>query len=219
MYITQVIHKYSEKFELCIEKIELTPNSIIGLVGENGAGKTTLMSILAGYLKPSNECKLQYDNDNYNILYIPSDIEIYDFLTVKEFIRLIEKYSSTTLNQDEILDFIDLKDKSDCAIDQLSLGMKKKLTLIPLFLKKYDLIILDEPFNSIDLNYIYKLKKILHNLKSETTILISSHILETLVDLCDSFVVLSNGKVVNTFVNDGNMRSVEEEIFEGSNKI
>lgn len=84
--------------------------------------------------------------------------------------------------------------------------------------KIYDLIILDEPFNSIDVKYIYKLKQLLQNIKQRgAIILISSHILDTLVDLCDEFVVLDSGKIKDTFTNTKTIKDMEERIFEGSN--
>ncbi len=214
MYINKIIHEYGVEFSLDINNISIPENTIIGLVGENGAGKTTLMSILAQYLKPNKIFEIQHSKDNYSVLYIPSDAEAYDYLTVGEFLNVVKKYSDTTLDVDEMLGILELSEKIDCTIDELSQGMRKKLTLIPLFIKDYDLIILDEPFNSIDLNYIYKLKKIIKGLKKRSSILISSHILETLVDLCDSFILISKGKVIKTFKNDNDIKKVEGEIFD-----
>ena len=99
----------------------------------------------------------------------------------------------------------------------MSLFSPKKLTLLPLFIRKYDILILDEPFNSVDIGYIYKLKNILSQKKKDTTIIISSHILETLVDLCDSFALISDGRLEKQFLNTGDIRVVEGEIFEKGN--
>ncbi|WNZ98180.1 ATP-binding cassette domain-containing protein [Streptococcus iniae] len=70
--------------------------------------------------------------------------------------------------------------KRNTQISDLSQGMTKKLSMVNIFINDYDLIILDEPFNSIDVNYIFQLKRLLLKLKKTTTIIISSHILDTL---------------------------------------
>ena len=83
-----------------------------------------------------------------------------------------------------------------------------------MFLKSYQLIILDEPFNSIDLEYVYQLKKIIRNKGMKSTFLISSHILETLNDLCERFILLENGKVKKTFLSQNSIKELEKEIFD-----
>lgn len=215
MHITQIKHIYDENFELDVKDVSLNKNKIIGLVGENGAGKTTLMSILSGYLKANKICEIEYDCDNYKIAFIPSEMKLYDFMTVKEFLGLMKKYSTTELSVEELIQILQMEGKEDCVIEELSQGMRKKMTLIPMFVKESDLVILDEPFNSVDVKYIYKLKKILQEKKKNRTLLISSHILETLVDLCDEFIVLENGKLIKKISNDNkNISYVEGEIFE-----
>ena len=185
--INEIIHKYKSDFELNIRNLNIESNQILGLVGENGAGKTTLMSILSGYLKANKSYNVNMDKNKSNILFIPSDIELYDFITVEEFIGLVSRYSEEPVDTSAILETLELTDKGQCSIDELSLGMKKKLTLLPLFIRKYDILILDE------------------------------HILETLVDLCDSFALISDGRLEKQFLNTGDIRVVEGEIFEKGN--
>lgn len=212
MFINKISHKYPT-FSLNVENLNLEKNSIIGLLGENGAGKSTLMNILSGYIKPIGHFSVENWSDT-SILYIPSDLDAYEYLTVEEFITFIIKYSKTNISIKDILDKVDMKDKKDSLIEKLSLGMKKKLTLIPVFLKDYDLIILDEPFNSIDLAYISTLKKFISSLKEKSTILISSHILDTLADICDKFVLLQNGNLKKELINKKDILNLESEIFD-----
>ncbi len=215
--INELIHNYNHGFSLKIHDLHFPDNGIIGIIGENGSGKTTLMSILSGYLKPSTEYNVQFSTEEYNPIFIPSDVKLYDFLTVSEFVQMICKYSDTTLSPNDLIELIGLTDKNDCMIDELSLGMQKKLTLLPIFMNKSETLILDEPFNSIDMNYIYKLKQLLCEKKQDSLIIISSHIIETLVDICDGFVLLSHGEVIKVFKNTGSVTQVEGEIFEKSN--
>ena len=107
-----------------------------------------------------------------------------------------------------------MEDKKDTLISELSEGMKKKLTLINILTGDYSLIIMDEPFNSIDLKYSYEIKKLILQLKENSTILISSHILDSLIDICDEFVLLKNGKVKKVFANSKDKKQLEDEIFE-----
>ena len=217
MNIRKIKHEYKKGFSLEVENLEIPSNKIIGLVGENGAGKTTLMSILSGFMKANKVYEVETEKKDFTIGFIPSEIKIYDFLTVEEFVKLFVDFSSTEMSVDEIISLLEMEEKRKTSIDELSQGMQKKLTLIPIMCKKYDLIILDEPFNSIDVKYIYKLKQLLQNIKQRATILISSHILDTLVDLCDEFVVLETKKIKDTFTNTKTIKDMEERIFEGSN--
>ena len=171
------------------------------------------MNMLSGYY----EANQTFDVENFdvdNILYIPSDLEPYPFLTVSEFVTLIINHTGGIKTAEQLISELNLKGKEDTRIEELSQGMRKKLSLINLFIRDIGLLILDEPFNSIDVTYITQLKSILRAFKGKTTILISSHILDTLNDLCDSFVLLKNGKVDKIFANTGSIRELEEQFYD-----
>ncbi|MDU7559741.1 MAG: ABC transporter ATP-binding protein [Finegoldia magna] len=212
MIIRRINHKY-KNFELDIENLEIENNKIIGLIGENGAGKTTLMDILSKMIKANASFDVQDYNEN-DILYIPSQESPYYFLTVSEFCKIVNEYSSSSKTSENLIVELGLEDKKDTLISELSEGMKKKLTLINILTGDYSLIIMDEPFNSIDLKYSYEIKKLILQLKENSTILISSHILDSLVDICDEFVLLKNGKVKKVFANSKDKKQLEDEIFE-----
>ena len=212
MYINQIAHAYSN-FRLQITDLKLPEGEIIGLLGENGAGKTTLMNMLSGYYEANQTFDVE-DFDVDNILYIPSDLEPYPFLTVSEFVTLIINHTGGIKTAKQLISELNLKGKEDTRIEELSQGMRKKLSLISLFIRDIGLLILDEPFNSIDVTYITQLKSILKTFKGKTTILISSHILDTLNDLCDSFILLKNGEVSKTFANTGSIRELEEQLYD-----
>jgi len=212
MIIKKIEHSYGE-FKLCISDLNFKKNTIIGLVGKNGAGKTTLMEILSGFRKSN----IIYEVDGINVkdlLFIPSDLSVYNYLTVEEFLKFVIKYSETKKTVEQLLNILDLTAKAKVIIEELSQGMKKKLSLVPLFIKKYDLIILDEPFNSIDLEYIYSLKKNIKQFKKHSTVIISSHILDTLADICDSLVLIENGKIKKHIENSQSVEKLEREIFD-----
>lgn len=212
MIIKKIEHSYGE-FKLCISDLNFKKNTIIGLVGKNGAGKTTLMEILSGFRKSN----IIYEVDGMNVkdlLFIPSDLSVYNYLTVEEFLKFVIKYSETKKTVEQLLNILDLTAKAKVVVEELSQGMKKKLSLVPLFIKKYELIILDEPFNSIDLEYIYSLKKNIKQFKKHSTVIISSHILDTLADICDSLVLIENGKIKKQIENSQSVEKLEREIFD-----
>lgn len=210
--INKIVHEYPN-FKLNISTLNIKGNNIIGLIGENGAGKTTFMDLLSGHKKANVSFEVS-DLDSNSILYIPSDLEPFDYMTVIEFIDIIRKYSKVSKTNLDILKELNLEEKRNVLISELSQGMRKKLSLINVFLHDYKLIVLDEPFNSVDIKYIYQLKKLLSELKKKSIIIVSSHILDTLSDLCDEFIYLEDGKVKKRFKNSGEVDLLERELFE-----
>ncbi len=124
MELSYLRHQY-DSFDLCVEHMTFPRGNVIGLIGENGAGKTTLMSCISGELKASDGMKLEGFNSG-DILYIPSDLEAYGFLTVEEFLNLITTYNETAFIATDLLERLDLTDKSKALIGDLSQGMRKK---------------------------------------------------------------------------------------------
>lgn len=214
MKIKKIHHRY-ENFELEIGEINLPEKSVVGLVGANGAGKTTMMYLLSGIRKANVTMQVEGWKKE-EILFIPSELEAYDYLTVKEFVEIVIKYSKGRANVKEIISELNLIEQEEVLISDLSQGMRKKLNLVPIFLKPYRLIILDEPFNSIDLEYVYQLKQMIRRKSAESTFLISSHILETLNDLCETFILLESGKVKKIFSSQQTVKELECEIFDKS---
>lgn len=212
MKLIKLSHSF-ENFYLQIENISFEKGKILGIVGENGAGKTTLMNAISGNLDINGVIETE-GIDNNNILYIPNYLTAYQFLTVSEFLDLVLEYNDTTINKSELLKVLKLEDKEFSLICELSEGMNKKMSLVPIFIRKYDLLILDEPFNSIDIKYIFELKKYIKDLSKTCCVLISSHILETLSDLCTDFYVIKNGKIVKKINNRSDIKELESEIFE-----
>jgi len=212
MQIAKIKHGYTH-FTLAVEDVMLTPNKIIGLVGANGAGKSTLMTLLAGYMKANWAFELSDDYNIDDILFIPSTLTLYDYLSVEELVKVAVGKATKEVTTEFVLAKLGLERKRATRIGDLSQGMQKKLTLINMFTQKYTLLILDEPFNSIDLQYIYQLKEELKVISQSATVLVSSHILDTLSNLCDEFIYLKDGYVLKQFVNS-DQAILERELFE-----
>jgi len=212
MDIIQMKHEY-EKFTLDISDITLRENKIIGLVGNNGAGKSTLMLLLSGYMEANWQMRCSEDYNVDELVFIPSTLKLYDYLSVEEFLRLAVSQAERDITVEALLEKLRLVNQRHTRISDLSQGMRKKLTLVNMFTKEYKLLILDEPFNSIDMQYVHELKEALREISRTATILVSSHILDTLSNLCDEFIYIKDGVIEKHFVND-DKAALERELFE-----
>mgnify|MGYP000854421263 CR=1 FL=1 len=209
MILKKLSHSF-ENFSIYIENLNFDKGKIYALIGKNGAGKTTLMNAITNNLNLNGN--IEMDIDENKILYIPTELKAYEFLTVKEFINLLLKYNDTNSNYNYVIEKLNLKNKENELIANLSQGMSKKIALSPIFIRNFDFLILDEPFNSIDINYIFELKTYLKEISKDCTILISSHILDTLSDICDEFFIMKDGKIVKIL--DKSTEKLESEILE-----
>jgi len=175
--------------------LQIPKGCIFGLLGKNGAGKTTLFESLYQNFKFSGE--ILWNNQNLerkNISYIETENYFYPYITGEEYLN----YFSENQNITELTDRFSLPLKK--FIQDYSSGMKKKIALLGMLLLNKPINILDEPFNGIDFEGVHVLYDIIKNLKSQNkTVIISSHIIETLFNTCDKIAVLQNGIISHIF--------------------
>lgn len=181
-----------------------------GFVGPNGAGKTTTMRILATLLKPSSG---QAELDGINVVenpkemhrlmgYMPDFFGVYDRLKTWEYLDFYARcygfgYRDRMNMLDSLLELVNLSDKRDSYVDVLSRGMKQRLCLARALIHDPRLLILDEPASGMDPRARAEMKNILRTLKDMgKTVLISSHILPELSEMCDSLTIIDHGKLV-----------------------
>jgi len=190
--------------------LEIEKGRIMGLVGPNGAGKTTTMKILAGLLlADSGKIVINGEDISENIDrvkdfigYMPDFFGVYDNLKVSEYMEFfmnIYGIEGLTAKQKymELLDMVGLIDKENSYVDGLSRGMKQRLCLARTLVHNPKLLILDEPASGLDPRTRYEFKEILKRLKDlEKTILISSHVLAELAEVCTNIAILDRGKTV-----------------------
>lgn len=190
--------------------LEIEKGEIFGFVGPNGAGKTTTMKIVCGLLNPSlgkvfiNDVDALKDAQSLKrkIGYVPDFFGVYDNLKAMEY---MEFYASmyglegkaareTCLG---LMELVNLSDKTDSYVDGLSRGMKQRLCLARSLVHNPDLLILDEPASGLDPRARFEMKEILKNLKEMgKTIIISSHILPELAEMCSSVGIMKKGKLI-----------------------
>ncbi len=190
--------------------LEIDEGHIYGFVGANGAGKTTTMKIIAGLLSPTSgtvyvdgvDISLNPREVKRKIGYMPDFFGVYDDLKVTEYMDFysgVYKVSKKDRQKitDELLELVNLKDKKDSYVDHLSRGMKQRLCLARSLIHNPSLLILDEPASGLDPKARVDMKETLKVLREMgKTILISSHILPELAELCTSIGIIEHGKMV-----------------------
>lgn len=183
---------------------------VFGFIGPNGAGKTTTIKVLATILKPTRGRALVRGIDvtvdprsiRRRIGYMPDFFGVYEDLTVEEYLHFFAaayrigraKRSSVV---GDVLTLTDLTAKKDSPVDALSRGMKQRLGLARVLLHDPELLLLDEPASGLDPRARIEIRELLKELKRMgKTILISSHILSELAELCTRIGIVEMGRMV-----------------------
>lgn len=166
---------------------------VYGIVGKNAAGKTTLFRCIAGLETYEGKVASAYVPLKSSLGFLVAEPYFLPKITGKEYIYLLAEARGVKLNNVDERNIFNLPLKN--YVESYSTGMKKKLALMAVFIQDNDVLILDEPFNGLDLESSILLMEIIQRLKSlGKTILISSHIFSTLRDVCDRILVLNNGQ-------------------------
>lgn len=199
---------YKKTFVVNDLTFSIEKGQVCGLIGPNGAGKTTTMKILAGLIfQTSGELKLfesdKLDEQRKRMSFmieapiIDGSMTAHDNL---EYIRYLRGYPDIK-RIDEILDIVGLADAGKKQAKRFSLGMKQRLGIGMALLSKPEILVLDEPVNGLDPEGIVEVRSILKRLSDEhnVTILISSHLLSELSELCTDFAVINHGKLIERF--------------------
>ncbi|KAB2872192.1 MAG: ABC transporter ATP-binding protein [Bacteroidales bacterium] len=200
---------YSQSFALTIENLKINKGELIGLVGNNGAGKTTLLSLILDLIKAtdghvkSKDLQVDKTDDwkNYTGSYLNERFLI-PYLTPLEFFEFVgnlygKNKSDISIFMKENEDFFSIEDK-DLYIRELSAGNKNKVGILATMISNPEIIILDEPFANLDPSSQLWLKSKLKDLNAKgTTIIISSHDLMHVTEICSRILILENGKIIN----------------------
>lgn len=186
--------------------------TIYGMVGENGAGKTTLFTCIMGLCDYEGTIGKA---SGIKIGYLPADSFFYSLVTGLEYIEFCMKAKGHVIDREEIgrLNAI-FQLPLERYASEYSTGMKKKLALMALLLQENDLYILDEPFNGVDLKGCIQLKKLIRSLKeSGKTVIISSHLIASLHEICDCIDYLNKQVIAKRYL-DETIEEIEKDILE-----
>ena len=193
--------------------LRVPKGDLFGFVGPNGAGKTTTIRIVCGLLQATSGTitvnGITRDATAANITdikkcigYVPDFFGVYDNLKVTEYMEFYGAlngmaYKDIAKITDDLLDLVNLVDKKDFYVDTLSRGMKQRLCVARALINNPQLLVMDEPSSGLDPVARVEMKELLMNLRSMgKTIVISSHILSDISEMCNSIGIMNHGKLI-----------------------
>jgi len=207
--VKNVTKKYG-KF-VAVDDISFTINDgeIVGLLGPNGAGKSTTMNMLTGFIEQTEGDIIV---DGYNMLkkpkkakkeigYMPEGVPLYSDLTVKEFITYMAEIKNVNKKErkekiEKIIENTGLKDVQNKLTKNLSRGYKQRVSLAGALVGEPKILILDEPTVGLDPKQITEIRSLIKELGKTHTVILSSHILSEVSQICNKVIIINKGKIV-----------------------
>jgi ABC-2 type transport system ATP-binding protein len=207
---TGLVKRYNGTVAVAGVDLEINAGEIFGLVGPNGAGKTTMLRMLATLLEPtSGDARIAGESVRRNPMavrrvlgYMPDAFGVYDDMKVWEYLDFFGRcYGLTPARRrrmiGDLLELVDLVEKRDAYVASLSRGMQQRLCLAHALVHDPSVLLLDEPASGLDPRARVELRELLRELrKLGKTIVISSHILPELEELCTSVAIVDHGRVL-----------------------
>ncbi|MBO5261331.1 MAG: ABC transporter ATP-binding protein [Coprococcus sp.] len=208
--IVDLTKKYNSFTALDHVNIHIDKGEVFGFVGPNGAGKTTTMRIMCGLIAPTSgsviidgiDARKRPAELKRKIGYVPDFFGVYDNLKVMEYMFFYGSMYGMTRTEientsEELLEIVGLSDKMDEYVDCLSRGMKQRLCVARALIHNPELLILDEPNSGLDPRSRVEMRDVIKRLsKSGKTIIISSHILPEISEMCTSIGVIDRGNMM-----------------------
>ena len=203
LIVDEVFKQFDSKKVLKGATFTFEEGKIYGLLGRNGAGKTTLFNIISKdiLLDSGNIYLLDGDRLELNeedLGYVISTPNVPAFLTAREFLKFFLEINDDKIKNkktiDEYFDIVGIDDiDRDKLLKDYSHGMKNKMQMLINFIVKPRVLLLDEPLTSLDVVVAEEMKSILKEMKEDSILILSTHIMELALSLCDEIVLLSNG--------------------------
>ncbi len=188
---------------------------IWGFLGPNGAGKTTTMRILTGYL-PANEGRATINGIDVGgdaaavrrmVGYLPEVVPVYSELTVKEFLRFVAELYGLERKKirfaiDRVVEKTNLQNVYARLIKNISRGYRQRLGIAQAIIHEPQVLILDEPTVGLDPAQIIEIREMIRSFKESATVILSSHILAEITQVCDGAVIIREGRLMATLTRD-----------------
>lgn len=205
--ITNLKMVYGKKEVLTNISFDIKKGNIVGLLGVNGAGKSTIMNILTGYLRPTEGevsiCQVDMNKSpveaKKNIGYLPEIPPLYKDMKVEEYLMFAADIKGVKNQAEEVcrvLALLDLKKERFNFIKKLSKGYQQRIGLAQALLGNPSVLILDEPLVGLDPSESKKMREVIKGLQENHAIIISSHILSEIEELCSDILILKDGNLV-----------------------
>lgn len=196
---------------VAVDDISFTINDgeVVGFLGPNGAGKSTTMNMITGYIEQTegNIIVNGYDTikrskqAKQQIGYMPEGVPLYNDLTAKEFVTYMAELHKVERKQKKekvqsVLKEVGLESMQNKLIKNLSRGQKQRVSLAGTIVSDPKILILDEPTVGLDPKQITEIRSLIKNLGKKHTVILSSHILSEVSQICDRVIIINKGKIV-----------------------
>ncbi len=182
---------------------------IVGFLGPNGAGKSTTMKIITGFLPPTDGTATVAGYDVVNesldarrhIGYLPETAPLYTEMTVREYLGYMGRLRGMSSDKirartDEVVSLCRLEDYRDAIIGKLSKGFRQRVGVAQAVIHEPDVLILDEPTIGIDPIQVVETRQLIKDLGGEHTLIVSTHILPEVSQICERVIVIHEGRIV-----------------------
>ena len=200
---------YGLKLAVQNVSFRIEKGEVVGFLGPNGAGKTTILRILTGFLQPTSGKILVDGLDGQThslevrkrIGFLPETVPLYDELTVRRFLVFsgtIKGLGGKALNGeiDRVISACGLAEHRERRIRHLSKGLKQRVGIAQALINNPPIVILDEPTTGLDPAQIVEVRKLIKDLAGQRTVLLSTHILPEVSQVCERVIIVSQGRVV-----------------------
>lgn len=175
--------------------LRIGEGEIVGLLGPNGAGKSTLMKIVIGLWKPTSGTVAAPER----IGYLPEQNPLYDEMYVREYLLFMARMTrcgkAAKEEVDGLIRRVGLTPEAHKKIGQLSKGYRQRVGLAQALLGEPELLILDEPTTGLDPNQLVEIRELIRSAGRERTVILSTHIMQEVREMCDRVVILDKGCV------------------------
>ena len=188
---------------------EVAAGEIVGFLGPNGAGKTTTLKMLAGFLAPTSgtaringfDCVSQSLEVRRSLGYLPENVSIYPELTVGQFLKFAAQAKGVESKDQpaeirRVMAACGLEEVAGKLVKALSKGFRQRLGLAQALLHQPPVLILDEPTIGLDPSQIVEIRSLIKNLEGDHTVILSSHILPEVSQLCHRVIIINRGQIV-----------------------
>jgi ABC-2 type transport system ATP-binding protein len=186
---------------------QVNKGEILGFLGPNGAGKTTTMRILTAYTPPSAGMATVAGYDVFarslevrkRIGYLPESVPLYPDMTVQgylDYVAALRRVDNRRKRVGDALEKVDMSSRADMIIGKLSKGMRQRIGIAQAIVHDPEVLILDEPTIGLDPKQIMDVRQLIRRLGGEHTIILSTHILSEVEQICSRVLIINRGKIV-----------------------
>ena len=207
--VKNVTKKYGKAVAVEDISFSIEDGEIVGLLGPNGAGKSTTMNILTGYIEQTSG---EVTVEGYNTLkkpqkakeqigYMPEGVPLYTDLTVKEFVTYMAELNRVNKKErkarvEDVLKKTGLKEVENKLTKNLSRGYKQRVSMAGALVGNAKILILDEPTVGLDPKQITEIRSLIKELGKTHTVILSSHILSEVSQICNKVIIINKGKII-----------------------